>query len=429
MNLSSLQKRQTDPIKLALVKTWIYEALQLDADTVLSISQLSCTEPNCPPVETVVAVMAQPPQQYKIHKAIADIGRLDILNLAALDRIPPKKQNMISTDLTIQLDVPKQGMPVTIITGFLGSGKTTLLNQILKNRQDLKVAVLVNEFGDINIDAQLLVDIEDDMVELSNGCICCTINDGLVDAVYRVLEREDRVDYMVIETTGVADPLPIALTFLGTELKHLTRLDSILTVIDAEAFTPSHFDSEAARNQVSYGDIILLNKTDLASASQIDELENYIRTTKAGSRILRSHFGEVPLALILDVGLANSGSYQPEEKNHDRKHEHEHEHHHHHSDHLANDGFISVSFQSDRPFSLEKFQDFLSRLISVDVFRAKGILSFEGIDLRYIFQLTGKRYELQHDFRDKPLINQLVFIGRNLNPQLLQQQLRECQVC
>jgi G3E family GTPase len=429
MNLSSLQKRQTDPIKLALVKTWIYEALQLDADTVLSISQLSCTEPNCPPVETVVAVMAQPPQQYKIHKAIADIGRLDILNLAALDRIPPKKQNMISTDLTIQLDVPKQGMPVTIITGFLGSGKTTLLNQILKNRQDLKVAVLVNEFGDINIDAQLLVDIEDDMVELSNGCICCTINDGLVDAVYRVLEREDRVDYMVIETTGVADPLPIALTFLGTELKHLTRLDSILTVIDAEAFTPSHFDSEAARNQVSYGDIILLNKTDLASASQIDELENYIRTTKAGSRILRSHFGEVPLPLILDVGLANSGSYQPEEKNPDRKHEQEHEHHHHHSDHLANDGFISVSFQSDRPFSLEKFQDFLSRLISVDVFRAKGILSFEGIDLRYIFQLTGKRYELQHDFRDKPLINQLVFIGRNLNPQLLQQQLRECQVC
>ena len=421
MNLSSLQKRQTDPIKLALVKTWIYEALQLDADTVLSISQLSCTEPNCPPVETVVAVMTQPPQQYKIHKAIADIERLDILNLAALDRIPPQKQNMISTDLTIQLDVPKQGMPVTIITGFLGSGKTTLLNQILKNRQDLKVAVLVNEFGDINIDSQLLVDIDDDMMELSNGCICCTINDGLVDAVYRVLEREDRVDYMVIETTGVADPLPIALTFLGTELKHLTRLDSILTVIDAEAFTPSHFDSEAARNQVSYGDIILLNKTDLASKSQIDELENYIRTTKAGSRILRSHFGEVPLPLILDVGLANHGSYQPEE-NHDR------EHHHHHSDHLANDGFISVSFQSDRPFSLEKFQDFLGRLMSVDVFRAKGILSFEGIDLRYIFQLTGKRYELQHDFRGKPLINQLVFIGRNLNPQLLQQQLRECQV-
>ena len=151
MNLPRLQKRQPNPEKIAQVKTWIYKALQLDADTTLSIGQLSCTEPNCPPIETVVAIMSKPPQQYKIHKAISDIERQDILNLVALDRIPPQKQNMISTDLTIQLDVPKQGMPVTIITGFLGSGKTTLLNQILKNRQDLKVAVLVNEFGDIAI--------------------------------------------------------------------------------------------------------------------------------------------------------------------------------------------------------------------------------------------------------------------------------------
>ncbi|RAQ39209.1 cobalamin biosynthesis protein CobW, partial [Arthrospira sp. O9.13F] len=119
-------------------------------------------------------------------------------------------------------DLPKRGMPVTIITGFLGSGKTTLLNQILENKQNLKIAVLVNEFGDINIDSQLLVSTDDDMVELSNGCICCTINEGLVDAVYRVLERSDRIDYMVIETTGVADPLPIILTFLGTELRDLT---------------------------------------------------------------------------------------------------------------------------------------------------------------------------------------------------------------
>ncbi|MEL7510492.1 MAG: GTP-binding protein, partial [Cyanobacteria bacterium J06554_1] len=111
----------------------------------------------------------------------------------------------------------KRGMPVTIITGFLGSGKTTLLNHILSNNKDLKVAVLVNEFGDINIDGQLLVSMDESMVELSNGCICCTINDDLVDAVYRVMERDDRVDYMIIETTGVADPLPIMLTFLGTE--------------------------------------------------------------------------------------------------------------------------------------------------------------------------------------------------------------------
>ena len=174
--------------------------------------------------------------------------------------------------------IPKRGMPVTIITGFLGSGKTTLLNHILSDNQDWKVAVLVNEFGDINIDSQLLVSMDEDMVELSNGCICCTINDSLVDAVYRVLERTERVDYMVIETTGVADPLPIILTFLGTELRDLTRLDSIITVVDAEAFTPEHFESEAALKQITYADITILNKTDLASPEQLKDLSAYIET-------------------------------------------------------------------------------------------------------------------------------------------------------
>jgi len=329
---------------------------------------------------------------------------------------------------TLQPDIPKRGMPVTIVTGFLGSGKTTLLNQILKNRQDLKVAVLVNEFGDINIDGQLLIDIEDGMVELSNGCICCTINDGLVDAVYNVLERSERIDYMVIETTGVADPLPIALTFLGTELKHLTRLDSILTVIDAETFTSEHFQSEAALSQVEYGDIVLLNKTDLVPEEQVEELEEYLRKKKSKARILRSQYGEVPLPLILDVELAPTSTYQQLE-NEDEIHEHEHhEHHHHHSDHLANDGFISISFQSDRRFDLDKFTYFLDKVMPNDVFRAKGVLSFASQDMRFIFQLSGKRYELSYDHRQKPTGNQLVLIGRNLDGILLQQQLQECLV-
>jgi G3E family GTPase len=131
----------------------------------------------------------------------------------------------------------------------------------LQNRQNLKVAVLVNEFGEINIDSQLLLSVDENMMALSNGCICCTINAGLVDAVHRVLERQEHIDYLVIETTGIADPLPILMTFLTSELRDVTRIDSILTVVDAETFTPEHFDSSAAFNQIAYGDIITLIPT------------------------------------------------------------------------------------------------------------------------------------------------------------------------
>ncbi len=347
--------------------------------------------------------------------------------------------NLMTPEIDVQ--IPKRGMPVTIITGFLGSGKTTLLNQILKNRHDLKVAVLVNEFGDIDIDSQLLVSVDEDMVQLSNGCICCTINEGLVDAVYEVLEREDPIDYLVIETTGVADPLPIALTFLGTELRDLTRLDSILTLVDAENFTPEHFESEAAFKQIVYGDIILLNKTDLVPPEQVEALENYIHTTKEGARIINCQHAQVPLPLILDVGYNKPEAYadliqeEIEQSQHDyhhdrhddhaHEHQHDHEHHHHHSDHLANDGFVSVSYKSDRPFSLAKFQAFLDHL-PTDVFRGKGILWFKESQLKHIFQLSGKRCDLDAEYWETPGSNQIVLIGRNLNAEQIQQDLEHC---
>ncbi|AFY47140.1 putative GTPase, G3E family [Nostoc sp. PCC 7524] len=336
-------------------------------------------------------------------------------------------------------DIPKRGMPVTIITGFLGSGKTTLLNQILKNKQDLKVAVLVNEFGDINIDSQLLVSLDEDMVELSNGCICCTINDGLVDAVYRVLEREDRIDYMVIETTGVADPLPIILTFLGTELRDLTNLDSILTVVDAETFNPEHFDSEAALKQITYGDMILLNKIDLVAPEKVQAVESYIHNIKNGARILHTQHGEVPLPLILGVGLTPIDDYTVHEAEdhhqHHHDHEHDHQHHHHehhhhphHSHHLENDGFVSISFQSDQPFDVHRFENFLTEEMPQDVFRAKGILWFSDSELRHIFQLSGPRYNLHADEWRSPPKNQVVFIGRKLDSQQIYTQLNKCLV-
>ncbi|GFE68504.1 GTP-binding protein [Chroococcus sp. FPU101] len=316
--------------------------------------------------------------------------------------------------------IAKRGLPVTIITGFLGSGKTTLVNEILQNKQNLKVAVLVNEFGNINIDAQLLMSIDENMVELSNGCICCTINDGLVEAIYRILERKDQIDYVIIETTGIADPLPIILTFVGTKLQDLTYLDSIITVVDAEGFNTEHFHSEAALKQIRYADIILLNKTDLATPQKLSELENYLKKTKKEARILLCQYSQVPLPLLLDLQLTPIETYQLEALKEEK--------HHHHSDHLENDGFVAVSFQSNQPFDVYKFEKFIINEIPIEVFRGKGIIRFAGSKLRHIFQLSGTRYDLKSEaWKDAPN-SQLVFIGRHLESEKIIQLLQECLV-
>ncbi len=323
-------------------------------------------------------------------------------------------------DNSLQLDIPKRGMPVTIITGFLGSGKTTLINKILHNKQKLKVAVLVNEFGDINIDTQLLMDVNENMLELSNGCICCTINEGLVDAVYQVLESDKKVDYLIIETTGVADPLPIILTFLSTELKDLTYLDSVLTLVDSENFTPDHFDSEAALKQIAYGDIILLNKTDLVSQDRVDYLESYIKTVNKGARILRTEYSKIPSYLILDVNTSKLRPYFIEDNN--DKYEVQKKS----QNHLINDGFTSVSFRSARPFSAMKFQNNFIDELPENIFRAKGILWFQESESKHIFQLSGRRYDMQIEKWSITPTNQLVLIGRDLDPLIIQQNLTNC---
>ena len=357
------------------------------------------------------------------------------------------------------MDSVKKGLPVTIITGFLGSGKTTLLNHILNNQQGLKTAVLVNEFGEIGIDNELVVATDENMVELSNGCICCTINSDLVDAVYKVLERQENIDYLVVETTGLADPLPVALTFLGTELRDLTRLDSIITVVDAANYSLDLFNSEAAHSQIAYGDVILLNKTDLVTESDLNELEKKINDVKEGARIIRTKNSQVPLPLILSVGLFESDKYFAADKHehHDHEHHDDHDHstcghehepehdpntcghdhshdhhdhhdheHHHHSDHLENDGFTSISFQSDNPFSIRKFQYFLDNQLPTSVFRAKGIMWFDESPKRHIFHLCGKRFTMDDDEWKGEKKNQVVLIGQNLDRETLLKQVENC---
>jgi G3E family GTPase len=341
-------------------------------------------------------------------------------------------------------------IPVTILSGFLGSGKTTLLNYILTENHGLKVAVIVNEFGEVAIDNQLIVGLEDqeDIVELSNGCICCSVRTDLLDAVVNILSDESRdIDYLVIETTGLANPQPIAQTFFMPDLEDRTFLDSIVTVVDTVHYEQVMEQSEVAEQQIAFADFVLLNKVADATPEQVDEAEKMVQAANPYARIVHTNFAKVDLKLLLDVGAFDldkhfspaeadaflSGTFDAD-KDHDHDHAHDHEHDHecdddcdHDHTHFEQEGFLSASFVFDRPFVAKEFQDFLESMPTT-VFRAKGILWFLGEGQRAVFNQVGSSVivEWGKEWGDTPPGSQIVFIGKEFDKVDLHDQLTTC---
>jgi G3E family GTPase len=306
---------------------------------------------------------------------------------------------------------------VTIITGFLGSGKTTLLNRILHADHGLRVAVLVNDFGAINIDTQLVVGVEEDTISLANGCICCTIRGDLLKATVDLLQRPQPPEYILVETSGVSDPLEVALTFRAIQR---VQIDSILTVMDAEQILSLDQRYAAlAIYQVGMADIIILNKVDLVDEVQLQAVRDYIRRIVPQARILETMHGDVPLELILNVGqfeIERLASRQPQDIHvHEGDHHHEHEdteHLHHHTDHTL--VFSTWSWRSSQPVSFRALKRMVNRLPET-IYRAKGIFFLaDAPDRKGILQVVGRHASVtlaQHGWENTAPHSQIVVIG------------------
>lgn len=315
-------------------------------------------------------------------------------------------------------------IPVTIVTGFLGSGKTTLINRILGEQHGRKIAVIVNEFGEIGIDGQLILrDDQEELVEFNNGCLCCTVRGDLIDTLAKLKERAD-LDAILIETTGLADPAPVASTFFVVdEIKSGIKLDSFVTLADAVNLEQNLAQSVEAVEQIAFADIILLNKADLVSADKLDQVERRIRTLNPMAKIYRTEQGVVDLDKVFGVGafeLAAKLEVDPTFLD-DLEHEHD-------------DAVTSFVLREDRPIDINRFMGWMSPLLmerGEDIYRSKGIFYAQGFKERLIFQSVRMLTTMKPERLWKPdekRQTEFVVIGRDLDREEFAEGLAECVV-
>jgi G3E family GTPase len=348
-------------------------------------------------------------------------------------------------------------IPVTVLTGYLGAGKTTLLNRILTEPHGQKFAVIVNEFGEIGIDNELIVGADEEVFEMNNGCICCTVRGDLIRIIENLMKRRDKFDAIIVETTGLADPAPVAQTFfMDQDVQAAARLDAVVTVADAMWLKDRLKDAPEAKNQIAFADVILLNKTDLVTPEQLREVEARIRAINPYAKLHKTVKAGIAISEVLgrnafdlDRILEIEPAFLTADDHHDHDHtgpdcdhpSHKHDHDHGHSHtahshgglkHYHDEDMQSVALEIPGDVDPEKFMPWINDYVQTEgphILRSKGILAFKGEPKRFVFQgvhmvLDG---DLQRDWKpEEKRTSKIVFIGRELKRDEIEKGFRAC---